>query len=357
MFNPKEIIMTADLSPEKFDKLLEYLYWERKQELELERLKIERGCYDKVQKHGGKQTKRSATNNAAAAQFSPDEDDLDDDDDDEDQTPATSNRVAAYTKEDREFNAATSYGLLGESFVGKLAKTKLWSASKSKAESIFRDNKVVIKERFRSMNRESKAKTLIHYILWGSAIAQRADRWPHAKDIEFLVPAKDDIDLKLVGFTDEQIATAVQFLQERWGAICSFPDLHINTTLIASRLDAAHEKIVVEEKHREEFDVLKAPYVLKMLEYYPYIDHEGMKNRIIANRYDYRSSFRWNVMQDFKKTPPPFITPDPKYPWLQQVPQYLTPYKQELEKRVAEVWEETRAEQQEWDRKRVEALG
>lgn len=352
MFSPKEMILAPELSLEKFDKLLEYLYWERKKEFEIERLKIERGCYDNIQRHGGKQTTRSVHNNAAAAPLSEDDNDIDNNDD---PAPVATSRVAAYTKEDIEFNAATSYGLLGESFVGKLAKTKLWSASKSKAESLYNEHKLVIKENFRSLGKITRAKTLLHYVLWGSAIAQRADRWSHAKDIEFLIPAKDDIDLKLVGYSDEQVAAAVEFLQERWKAICPFPDLYINTTLFASRLDSAHAKLIETEHLRDKFNVLEAPYVAKVLEKYDYVDPEAIRARIQSNRYDYKESFRWEIMQQFKKNPPPFITPDPKYPWMQQIPQYLTPYKQELEHTVNSLWEEFKDQQAAWDKERIAA--
>lgn len=347
MYNTKKLLLNQDLSPEKFDKLLEYLYWERKQELELERLKIERGCYDNIP--SGKAS-RSRGHNAAAASAA--EPVYEDDDEESERVSSPKHKPSSHSTEDKEFNAATGYGLLGESFVGKLAKTKLWASSKSKAESLFNEHKLILKEKFKPKERFHKVRTLLHYILWGSAIAQRADRWPHAKDITYLLPAKDDIDLKLITYNDQEIAAAVEFLQERWAAICPFPDLSINTTLIASRLDKAQEQLILAEKHREEYNVLKSPLVAKVLESYPYVDFEKVKARIEANRYDYRAALKFQIMQDFKVNPPPFITPETNCTWLQQVPSHLSPYKQNLEKLVDKLWWELREDQEAWDKQR-----
>jgi hypothetical protein len=354
MCNTKKLLLNHELSPEKFDKLLEYLYWEKEQEfalqkesLAIERLKVEKN-YHSPNKSGKARTIQSNSAAATAAELDDEEDEL--------ANKLMPQRLSSYTSEDLEYNAATSYGLLGDSFVGKLAKTKLWSASKSRAESLFNQHKAILKEQFKSLDRLPKVKTLLHYILWGSAVAHRADRWPHAKDVEYLVPAKDDIDLKLVTYTDEQIAQAVNFLQERWGAICSMPDLSINTTLIAKRLDNAHEKLVLKEKHQEEYDVLKSPFIAKMLEKYNYISNDILRDRIHSNSFDYKNCFTFQVMRDFKVKPPPHITPSEAYPWLQQVPSYLTPYKRELEADAERVWNELREEQMAWDAKRRESL-
>lgn len=334
----KDLLINPGLSSEQFDKALEYLYWEKKEQFSLERYKIDNAARQNEQMA---QPRRSATRSAAPPQETYA---------DSDEESERGHRNSAVMPEDLEFNHATSYGALGDSYAGKLCKTKLWNITKSVSEKVFNDHKQVMKQVFPGIDRVQKIRPMLQQLLLASSLAHRADRWSYAKDISFLKAAKDEIDLKLLPFTDEQLVAGINFLQERWGSICPSPDISYNSTLLCDRLDAAFEKQALMQQNKELYDVIKSPFMVKVLDKYKCADLDKLRERIEVNYLDYRTCVRYEAMQYFRENQPADIDIGEGQEWAQHFPMYIAEFREKLGKDIEVIWKETLVEQLDWEK-------
>jgi hypothetical protein len=325
----EEALFNKDLSDDRFDKILEYLYWKAREEssnLEKDR-QLELRKIELTLSKGSKTIKPVAAATAAAA-YSSD-----------------------YTTEDIDFNHQTGFGYLPESQLGKLSKTKLWDASKITAQRLYEQYEPEIKQVFKPSPKYARTKTLLQYILWGSSLANRADRWTHAKDMDFLLVGRDEINLKLGNYQDNELVAGAEFLKKHWGAICSNEKIHLNTTLIAHRLDSAYELHLREEEHLETYNVLNSPFVSKLLEKYDYVDKDAIKARIEANKFDYRAATSFEILQQFRSVRPSNIE-DSDDPWKMRYLSYIDDYQKELQEDIRIIWNNLKDEQDAWDKQR-----
>lgn len=319
-------ILNLPLSDHKFDKLLEFLYWEREKQYDIELKKLEVLKLDLLSKQ--KPQRQSLPPPPPAN--------------------STTESSEEFTEEERKFNLETSFRRLGDTEIGKIAKTRLWSATKLQTNELLDNHKDLSKD-------ISKLKVLIHHMLWASSLAHRAERWPQAKDMGSLLNAKQDLKLKLDSHTDEELINAVNFIQEYWGSICSDPDLYFNTTLMGHRLDEAMALKKKQDKISADYNVLNSPFIKEMLKTYSYINTAQLEKRIEANNYDYFNSFIFEVMVDFRKNRPPQIE-DSGDPWPMQIPANIDSYQTQLEKDTEQTWERFKYEQNKWDQERRASL-
>jgi hypothetical protein len=317
-------ILNLPISDYKFDKFLEFLYWEREKQHDIELKKLEILKLDLLSKQ---KSQRQPLIQPA---------------------DSTIETAEEFTEEERKFNAETSFRRLGDTEIGKIAKTRLWNATKLQTNELLDNHKDLSKDIL-------KLKVLIHHMLWASSLAHRAERWPQAKDIGSLLNARQDLKLKLDSHTDEQLIEATRFIQEHWGSICPNPELYFNTTLMGVRLDEALALKKKQDRVLAGYNVLNSPFIKEMLKTYGYINTAQLESRIKANNYDYFNSFIFEVMVDFRKNRPPQIE-DNGDPWPMQIPVNIDSYQTQLEKDAGITWERLKYEQTKWDKERRDSL-
>lgn len=317
-------ILNLPISDYKFDKLLEFLYWEREKQHDIELKKLEILKLDLLSKQKSQRQPLIQPANS------------------------TTETAEEFTEEERKFNAETSFRRLGDTEIGKIAKTRLWNATKLQTNELLDNHKDISKDIL-------KLKVLIHHMLWASSLAHRAERWPQAKDIGSLLNARQDLKLKLDSHTDEQLIEATRFIQEYWGSICPNPELYFNTTLMGARLDEALALKKKQDRVSADYNVLNSPFIKEMLKTYGYINTAQLESRIKANNYDYFNSFIFEVMVDFRKNRPPQIE-DNGDPWPMQIPVNIDGYQTQLEKEAGIAWERLKYEQTKWDKERRDSL-
>lgn len=259
--------------------------------------------------------------------------------------------VGKYSEEDLRFNYQTGFGELVPTDIGKVAKTKLWRATKNKSELLFTEHKSIIVKKFGSAEKVSRFKTLLHCFLWSSSVSARAEYWPNAKDIDYVISTKSEIESRLHKYTPFEIIKAFEFYREYWSAI--FPDFssELNTTLLADVLDKAYETAAKKSKATIEYNCIEAPLVKEILALYPEIDKEQLKNRIEVNNFNYIDSIRQELFGAFKKARPRSI-PETGNDWKMDIPTFLPQYRKEIDAALTQCREKTSTSQEEFEKAR-----
>lgn len=256
-----------------------------------------------------------------------------------------------YSEKEIEMNLSTGFGELVPTDIGKVAKTKLWRATKNKTELICREFNAEVRQMFPNTEKITRLKTLLHCFLWSSSISARADFWPNAKDIDYVISAKSEIESKLNGYEPEDIVNAFEFFRKHWGSIFPNSAVTLNTTLIADVLDRAFESCTKEKVLREKYSPLEAPFVQEILSIYPNLDKESVAKRIEVNKFNYVDSLRQELFSLYRKARPASI-PETGNDWKMDIPSFLTTYKNEINEALRVAWQKTKDRQAEFDSKR-----
>lgn len=263
------------------------------------------------------------------------------------------NEIGKFSAEDIIFNEYTGYGELVPTDIGKVAKTKLWRASKNKAEAIYNDHKAIIALKFGTAERSSRLKTLLQCFLWSSSISARATRWPNAKDSDYVISGKSEISSRLNSFTSEDIVKAFEFYREHWSAIFPNYEIELDTSLIAEVLDRAYSEVKANSKISSELDPLESPYIKEMIQRFPVLEPDKLKKRIIVLAYNYPAAVQQELFSSYKNQRPDVI-PDTGNDWKTEIPVYISDYKKHIETQSCEAWKLTESAQLEFEKKRKE---
>lgn len=166
-----------------------------------------------------------------------------------------------HSQEDIEFNNLTGFGHLQNKHIGKIAKTNLQSAIKTKFQEI--ESQIDFDEikNLSSMDLNStKIKSLFISLLMGSMSSIRLTRWPNAPDSDMIFSIKSEINDKLDEYDFNIIIYAVEFIKEYLDEEYNQTSIgQLDTTLFAEILDDAYIKQELQEEYKEDFDVNNSP--------------------------------------------------------------------------------------------------
>jgi hypothetical protein len=211
------------------------------------------------------------------------------------------------SEDDILINDLTGYGELDETHIGKLSKTPIWQASEAKAIDIFYEWKkaiINIDDLPKKDISDSRTKKLLTTFLWSNSLAQRRAYWPEGKDMHYAEGAKREIKQKLQSYANITIVRTYEAFKKLWEQVNDGSKVEFNSSFIATILDNAYQETLKKEKQEEKADLFKSPLFETVLDQFPAVDLNQLKDQMIAKRGDFMSAILAIELKQFSKTIP-----------------------------------------------------
>ena len=194
-------------------------------------------------------------------------------DTDEDLSVTTTNDSnEGFSQEDIDFNELSGFGLMPRANIGKIGKTTLTQAVRSKSAEIEPLWKCVLRNKSQSKDcNPARIRTLIGTFLYGSIASSRLDFWPKAPDSSMILTIKEEVLHRLNGYDTELIVPVFEFLKQYFKENYASTELEdINTSLFSDFIDDAYIKQEALDVYEEDYNILNSPFAKV---FRPHIEH------------------------------------------------------------------------------------
>ena len=252
--------------------------------------------------------------------------------------------------EDVEFNLASSYGACDSNHIGLLAKTKTFKGADEKATEIYSEWYNYIQERnvlpLKDL-KEGRIRNLLLVFLWSSSCAQRAARWPEAKDITYIDSLKEEFKARLCKFSKHSIVAAYESLKTFWPEVGG--GTNFDSSLIADYLDEAYDFVTSKEAAKKATDLKQSPLFLAFNEAYPEVSLELLEKNYINSRKKFIEAGVKSLSKVFTTVCPPELKEEvDEGSWPRKWHLYIEPYRQKWQSEVKVLYNLITSQQAKW---------